>query len=208
MPLTQPLAFALSLGPTMSASDPTLQYYGLRGGLTVQVAPPFEVGLDVTVWPKATDASGELALPVPFDYESSIFGCPPMTEGCVYGDLSVVDGEAEFTLRYFPVSAVMGRWRGRAGVDAGFGALHSVDDYGLQLGAPDPVFEATRRQWHPTTPLGFVVEVHHGALGLRFRGDSVGYIETVNSGTLEMKHMFSMGLELAFWWGGAESPGP
>ncbi len=187
------LEWAVSVGGVYVANDPFAVDLGARAGLSVDLGPVFEVGVDGTGW---HDFSPPTEACVVLSRQVGIDACG------VSPDVSYPESELSASIRFFPVSATLQhRWTGRLGLSVGVGVIHTLDDYNaLQVRQTDPEYASTADQWLPTTSIGLLVDARHGVLGVRFRVDSVQHVEAINGGTLEMKTAFQLGAEAQLWW--------
>ncbi len=189
------IRFGLSSGLETVTNDPFVIRNGARLGFSVSPAPWVEVGL-AGVWFPILGASGSADDPDWTPLTKQL-----LTENSVSPDISKLAFEIQGVLRIRALSYDYSAWTLSMGAFAGAAVVSTRDDpYALQVDASDPTFAATANQWHPGPVGGLYWDLGIRYVAFRLRLEWVGYTETINSTTLEMKNNALLGGEVFVWF--------
>ena len=182
--------FAVSAGAEASINDPFYNLVGLRVG--AEFAPTSAVRLGLSV----------AAYPTPTHLFWSHLASEMVSEAGASPDISAPTLRATALLSAMPFAVTRGDWSVRSGLNAGFGVVRTVDELdALEAdgGSSDDAL-ATEIQIHPQGTFGISGELRHGQLALRWSGEGMTYIETVDGLTLETRSELLSTGEVLFWF--------
>lgn len=186
--------FGLSGGVETVTNDPFVRRLGARLGASISPAPWMEFGTSFIFFPIF---GGDPASS--FDWKPAAKQL--LVENSVSPDISLMDWEGQAVVRVRAISYKPGNLTMAFGVLGGAAMIHTVDNaQALQTDVSDPYFAATQKQVHVGPVGGLYWDALSGSVGLRVRVENVGYIETINSTTLEMKNNLLIGAEMLKWF--------
>lgn len=188
------LRLGFSSGFESVTNDPFLKRTGVRLGTSIAPAPWVEFGPSFIFFPILGNGGEN-------DPDWKTLSKQLLLESSVSPDISKIDWELQAVVRIRAVSYETGEWTFAIGALAGAAMVHTRDDpEALQVDQGDPAFSATANQVHFGPVEGLYWDALSGNFGLRFRAENVGYIETINSTTLEMKNNMVVGAEMLTWF--------
>lgn len=182
----------LALGLEHSIDDPFLNHRAIRAG--VSYAPREQLAFEgsVAAFPNLGEADWK-----------------PLTSQLVNNnhvspDLSPMKLRLDARVHVFAIRSSFGDWWGALDVSGGLGGVKTIDDLEALQQEGDQYAEATASQWHPSSSWGLAYQLvtefgDSSAVGARLRCDSIIYLETVSSTTLETKRIRSLALEAVLW---------
>lgn len=174
-------------------NDPFVYRRGARAGLSVALRDPVELAFVLGWYPILGQGGCD-------DPDWTPLACDLLTEASVVPDISKLAWQGQATLRLLPLRAPIGDgWYTATGLLAGFGVIGTQDDLvALQDMGTSAV--STQVQIHPTSVTGWLGEVRDAHLGVRFRIETVAYIEVTGGGNLELKQNVFGGGEVMWWF--------
>jgi len=112
-------------------------------------------------------------------------------------DISTISYALRGNIVVYPGSYSAGSVETKVGIGTSIGAVKTTDSLeALDVDRSSEIATATMNQIHPCSGLLIVGEIWRQTTGLRLRWDTILFIETVNSTTLEMKNNGSLMLDL------------